>query len=172
MEKLRESNLTLYMCFIDYTKAFGCVSINKLWNYLKEFELPPHLIGLMETLYAKQESCVKTLNEATNWFHNNKGVRQGCVLTILIQSLYRKIIREVIYESDGVKIGGIRISNFRYADDMVPVADSEISLQNSIEKVVKKSEENGLFLNVRKTKIVILGKNKVAGNINVNEEKL
>ena len=63
------------MYFIDYMKAFDCVHINKLWNYLEEFGLPPHLIGLIETLDAKQEPCVKTLNGETDWFHNNKGVR-------------------------------------------------------------------------------------------------
>ena len=154
-------------------KAFDCVNINKLWNYLKEFGLPPHLIGLMETLYAKQESCVKTLNGRTDWFRNKKGVRQGCVLSPHLFNLYtEKIMREVIHESDGVKIGGIRISNLRYADDMMLIADSEINLQNLIEKMVKKSEENGLFLNVKKTKILISGENKVAGDVNVNGEKL
>ena len=114
----------------------------------------------METFYAKQESCVKTLNGTADWFHNKKGVRQGCVLSSHLFNLYtEKIIREVIHESDGVKIGGIRISNLRYANDMVLVADSEINLQNLIEKMVKKSKENGLFLNVKKTKILILRRN-------------
>ena len=81
-------------------------------------------------------------------------------------------MKEVIYESNGVKIGGVRISNLRYVGDMVLIADSEISLQYLIEKVVKKSEENGLFLNVRKTKILILRNNKVVGNVNINGEKL
>ena len=63
-------------------------------------------------------------------------------------------MREVIHESNGVKMGGIWITNLRYADDIVLIADSEIILQYLIEKVVKKSEENGLFLNVKKTKIL------------------
>ena len=54
MEKSRESNFPLYMYCIDYMKAFDCVHINKLWNYLKEFGLLPHLIGLMETLDANK----------------------------------------------------------------------------------------------------------------------
>ena len=83
-------------------------------------------------------------------------------------------MREVIHESDGVKIGGIWISNLRYADDIVLIADSEIILQYLIKRVVKKSEENGLFLNVRKTKIHVLisKKNKVVGDIDVNGDKL
>ena len=55
IEKWRESNFPLHMYFIDYMKVVDCVHINKLWNNLKEFGLPPHLIGLMETLDAKQE---------------------------------------------------------------------------------------------------------------------
>ena len=55
---------------------------------------------------------------------------------------------------------------------MVLIADNEISLLNLIEKVIKKSEENGLFLNVRKTKILISGKNKVVGDVHVHGEKL
>ena len=161
------------MCFIDYIKAFDFVNINKLGNYLKEFGLLPHLIGLMETLYVKQESRVKTLNEATDWFHTNKGVRQGCVFAPHMFNLYtEKVMREVMYESDGVKFGGIRILNLRRADDMVFTVDSEISLQNLNKKVVKKSEENELFLNVKKTKILISGKNKIVGDVNINGEKL
>ena len=81
-------------------------------------------------------------------------------------------MREVIQESDGVKMGRVRISNFRYADDIVLIADSEVILQYLIEKVVKKSEENGLLLNVRKTKILISGNNKVVGDVDVNGDKL
>ena len=32
IEKCREQNIPLYMCFIDYAKAFDCVSHSKLWD--------------------------------------------------------------------------------------------------------------------------------------------
>ena len=94
-------------------------------------------------------------------------------LTTYIQPLYRKkIMRKVIHESNEVRTGGIRISNLRYADDMVLIADSENNLQNLIEKVAKKSKENELFLNFEKTKILILWNNKVVRSAHVNGEKL
>ena len=52
------------------------------------------------------------------------------------------------------------------------IVDSEIILQYLIEKVGKKSEENGLFVNVKKTKILISGKNKVVGDADINGDKL
>ena len=44
-EKAREFQKTIYFCFIDYVKAFGCVDHNKLWNILKEMRntRPPYL---------------------------------------------------------------------------------------------------------------------------------
>ena len=35
MEKAREFQKNIYLCFIDYAKAFDCVDHNKLWNILE-----------------------------------------------------------------------------------------------------------------------------------------
>ena len=35
VEKAREFQKSIYLCFTDYTKAFDCVDHNKLWNALK-----------------------------------------------------------------------------------------------------------------------------------------
>ena len=40
IEKSREFWKNIYFCFIDYTKAFGCVDHNKLCNILKEMGIP------------------------------------------------------------------------------------------------------------------------------------
>ena len=36
IEKAREFQKNIYVCFIDYAKAFDCVDHNKLWKILKE----------------------------------------------------------------------------------------------------------------------------------------
>ena len=38
----------IYVCFIDYTKAFDYVAHNKLWKILKEMGIPDHLTGLLK----------------------------------------------------------------------------------------------------------------------------
>ena len=35
MEKEREFQKNIYICFIDYAKAFDCVDHNKLWKILR-----------------------------------------------------------------------------------------------------------------------------------------
>ena len=34
----KEFQKNIYLCFIDYTKAFDCVDHNKLWKILKRWE--------------------------------------------------------------------------------------------------------------------------------------
>ena len=40
IEKAREFQENIYLCFINYTKAFDCVDHNKLWKALKEMGIP------------------------------------------------------------------------------------------------------------------------------------
>ena len=78
-EKVREFHKTIYFCFIDYFKAFGCVDHNKLWKILQEMGIPDHLTCLLRNLYAGQEATVRTGHGTTDWFQIGKGVRQGCI---------------------------------------------------------------------------------------------
>ena len=54
--KKQEFQKNIYFCFIDYTKAFGCVNHNKLWKILKETGIPNHLTCHLKNLYAGQEA--------------------------------------------------------------------------------------------------------------------
>ena len=58
IEKAREFQKNIYVCFFDYAKAFDCVDHNKLWKILKEMGIPDHLTCLLRNLYAGQEATV------------------------------------------------------------------------------------------------------------------
>ena len=73
MEKAREFQKSIYVCFIDYAKAFDYVDHNKLWKILKEVGIPDHLTCLLRNLYAGQEATVRTGHGTTDWFQIGKG---------------------------------------------------------------------------------------------------
>ena len=75
IEKAREFQKTIYLCFIDYAKPFDCVDPNQLWKALKEMGIPDHLTHLLRNLYAGQEPTVRTLYGTTDWFMIEKGVQ-------------------------------------------------------------------------------------------------
>ena len=57
----------------------------------------------------------------------------------------------------GIRIAGRNINNFRYADDTTLTAESEEELKSLLMKVKEESEEIGLKLNIKKTKIMASG---------------
>ena len=54
----------------------------------------------------------------------------------------------------GIKIAGRNISNLRYADDTILMAESKEELKSLLMKVKEESEKAGLKLNIQKTKIM------------------
>ena len=66
IEKARELQENTYFCFIDYAKAFYCVSHNKLWKILKEMGIPDHLTCLPRNLYTGQEARVRIRHGTTD----------------------------------------------------------------------------------------------------------
>ena len=81
IEKVREFQKSIYLCFINYAKAFDYVDHNKLWRALKEMGIPGHLTCLLRNLYTGQEATVTTLYGTIDWFKIEKRVRQGCLLS-------------------------------------------------------------------------------------------
>ena len=49
IEKARDFQKNIYLCFIDYTKAFDGVDHHKLWKILKEMGIPDPLPASWET---------------------------------------------------------------------------------------------------------------------------
>ena len=132
-KKQKSSKKNIYVCFIDYAKAFDCVDHNKLWKILKEMGIPDHLTSLLRTLYAAQEAIVRTGHGTTDWFQIGKGVHQGCILSPCFFNLHAEyIMRNAGLEEvqAGIKIARRNINNLRYADDTTLMEESEEELKS------------------------------------------
>ena len=122
--------------------------------------IPDHLICLLRNLYAGQEETVRTGHGTTDWFQIGKGVRQGCILSPCLFSLYAEyIMRNAGLEEAqaGIKIVRRNINNLRYENDTTLVAESEEELKSLLMQVKEESEKAGLKSNIQKTKIMASG---------------
>ena len=54
----------------------------------------------------------------------------------------------------GIKISGINVNNFRYADDTTLMAESEKELKTLLMTVTEETENAGFKVNIQKTKIM------------------
>ena len=92
-----------------------------------------------------------------HWLQIGKGVRQGCILTSCLFSLYAEyIIRNTGLDEaqTGIKIARRNINDLRYADDATLMTESEEELKSFLMKVKEESEKAGFKLNIQKTKIM------------------
>ena len=122
--------------------------------------IPDHLTCLLSILYAGQEATAITNHGTTDWFQIGKGVHHGCILSTYIFNLYAEYIMRnagLDEAQAGIKIAGRNISNLRYADDTILMAESEEQAKSLLMKVKEESEKVGLNLNIQKMKIMASG---------------
>ena len=79
IEKAREFQKNIHLCFIDNTKAFDSLDQDKLWKALRKMGIPDQLTCLLRNLYVGQEATVGTLYGTMDWCKIGKGVRHEAV---------------------------------------------------------------------------------------------
>ena len=91
-ERAIEVQKDLYVCFIDYEKAFDKVRHEHLLRMLNNLGIDGKDLRLISNLYWKQKAAVRISDIETEWQNIERGVRQGCVLSPELFNLYSEII--------------------------------------------------------------------------------
>ena len=92
-ERARAHRQLLYMCFVDFEKAFDTVSHKKLWTTMVQMGFAPHIVSLIRSRYECQKSCVRASSGTSEWFDVLRGVRQGCTLSPYLFNIIRNATR-------------------------------------------------------------------------------
>src|SRR5437867_3159987 len=151
----------LYLCFIDYQKAFDRVKHKKLAEVMEKAGISELERRVIINLYWRQHAAVRWNGEVGREVVVEKGVRQGCVISPLLFNLYSEfMIKEALENEDGIKFNGVNITNLRYADDAVLVADKRKNMQKMIDRLNETCKAYGMKINVKKTKVMITNKKK------------
>ena len=74
----------VYVCFIDYSKAFDTVKHEPLIELLQSLDIDPQDVKLLANLYWNQQAAVRHNGEISI----KQGVRQGCVASPHLFVLY------------------------------------------------------------------------------------
>ena len=113
-------------------------------------EIPDHLTCLLRNLYTGQKATVTTLDGTTDWFKIEKGVWQGCLLSLCLFNIYA----EHVMRNDGldelqagIKTGKRNINNLSYVDGTTLMAENEEELKSLLMRVKEDSERASLKLN-------------------------
>ena len=171
VERSLEYDNEVFVCFVDFEKAFDRVNWIKMMEILKKIGVDWRDRRLIVNLYVNQTAVVRVHEEYTEACEIGRGVRQGCCLSPLLFSLYAEMMMEEAMEGieEGITIGGKLLKDVRFADDQGMVASTECGLQKLMDGLVETAKRYDMKVNVKKTKVMRISR-KGHGTINITIE--
>ena len=160
LQRCRDLNSDVYICFIDLEKAFDKVKHQILLEILKKTGINGMDLRIINNLYFNQTAHIRIEDSTSEDIVIKRGVRQGCVLSPLLFNLYSEEMFGLALDevTEGIRINGETVNNLRYADDTVIMANNIDELQILMDKISSACEDFGLKINVQKTKFMIISR--------------
>ena len=176
-EKCREQNKSLYILFVDLTKAFDTVSREGLWAILSKLGCPPKFVRIIQSFHDGMMARIVENGDVSDPFPVSNGVKQGCVLaptlfslmfaTMLFCALSKTDAGITIrYRYDGrffdlrrlkakTKVLEALVRDFLFADDCALSALNEAELQELATSLAEAAKAFGLTISLRKTEVML-----------------
>lgn len=142
----RSLNGSMFVCFLDASKAFDRVNHNVLFDKLVKRGAPGYIIRLLAYWYSNQRINVRWGSTHSEGFTVTNGVRQGGILSPLLFNIYVDGLSDKLNLSNvGIKYNGVIINHLMYADDLVLFVPSSAGLC----KLLRICEQIGISHDIR-----------------------
>ena len=168
MQRAKEYNTTLYLCFVDISKAYDSVNRNALWKVVRHsYNLPVKIINILKAFHDGTQEVVRFESHMSNEFSIRTGVKQGDMLFNLylnaiknsVSETYKHIGAQVMYNlnaplmnrKDNMDRCSI-VQNLLYADDMVVISTNYDDLNCLMETINTRLKMFGLKINIENKK--------------------
>lgn len=154
IQKCKEYNITFYLAFVDYNKAFDSLKHTKIWEALETQGVEKKYIRLITNIYKNMKAKIRTERDG-DFIPIKRGVRQGDPLSPkLFSAVLEHVFRRLEWDNYGLIINGVRLNHLRFADDLIIISEDSKGLQKMLEQLVYESDNVGLSMNTAKTKIM------------------
>ena len=96
----RKPGVSLCICLIDLQKAYDTVDRTLLWQVLIRIGVPPPMmIAAIRQFHDEMRACVRPDDGvSSNWFEVEQGLRQRCVLSPLLFSVFFAVVLTVVLQ--------------------------------------------------------------------------
>ena len=157
---VQQNNNKTYSCFVDFQKAFDSIWHSGLYYQLLKSGIGAKTYDLIKTMYSNNRCAIKIGNKRTNYFKQQRGVKQGCNMSPTLFNIYINTFAEQLQKSTapGVTLQDTEVKCLMFADDLVLLSSSKEGLQQSLDILHKFSQTWALSINMDKTKILTFQK--------------
>lgn len=147
-----------FVLMVDFSKAFDTIPHELLWYKLRKTGVHGKILKVLQNMYSKLKSCVRTPEGLTEYFKCTRGTRQGCMLSPFLFVIY---ISELVKMLKDAGCSGIQVNDtsdvmlLMFADDIAMCADTPGRLQKMLDTLALFCRKWGLKVNLMKTKIIV-----------------
>ncbi len=136
-------------------EAFDSVNRTCLLDKLRNIGVNGNIYFVVKTIYENVSYAVLVNGIYTDWFSVDLGVKQGCILSPTLFSIYINDLAKAVKELDcSIVMENYKLNILLFADDIDMIADSQQSLQHMLDTLSKRSSKWRLNINIDKTKVV------------------
>ena len=155
ISKTREWNMPLWVASLDLKKAFDKITFSSIFAALRAQSISEYMIALLLDLYANQHGCIS----GTKLFAIHRGVKQGDVISSIIfnatiEHVFQKWKMKLASHGWLLDSSHSRLTNIRYADDMMLFAKSASELHQMLVLLHDELQIVGLEMHPTKTKVM------------------
>ena len=174
MERSREFNQPLHICFIDLQKAYDSVNRETLWRICRAYGLSDKMIKMIKLLYEDTRAEVRIDGDLSTSIQMKTGVKQGCLLSPILFNVYidfvmRNILKQArvegvtmsyrlgdLWNSGNGSNDDVKLLALMYADDIAVMCQSIQDLEKFIKAFEKGTQDFGLTMNIKKSCVMSL----------------
>ena len=162
IQKQFANDRKLYVAFIDFRKCFDSINRNALFHVLESYGIEGRMLDMIKSIYANVSAIVRNNGECSDCFICPTGLKQGCILSPTIFTIFMTEISRIFNNEgkNGIQLLVCKsiIYHLLYADDIALISDTPFGLQNQLNILHTQSVRLGLEVNLGKSKIIVFRK--------------
>ena len=152
IELYRKRSSTVFVTFLDASKAFDRLDHWLLFQKLIKRKVPLFVVWLLIVWYLRQSMHIRWGNTFSTSFCVSNGVKQGGVISPVLFKVYIDDLSCALNRSNiGGRIGGEIVNHLSYSDDLCLICLSSAGMQNLLNVCSNYATEHILSYNANKS---------------------
>jgi hypothetical protein len=178
MSKYKHDNKPLYIAFIDFKQAFDTIRHQDVLLKLLKSGISNKFYTIIKSMYNNISLTIQSSDgeRISPYFISLLGVRQGDNLSPTLFNIFVNDLPKIFDETcDHAIFGDIHLKCMMYADDLLILSESNLGLQEAMNRLHGYCSQWGLTVNTKKTKFMVTksqiqGANKLTFNNEIIEQ--
>ena len=114
-----------FAVFVDFKQAYDRINRQLMFRKLRNLGLKGEILNVIQAIYNRCQCCVRLNGHCSEWFAVEAGLKQGCLLSTILFSIYiNDLAKSIKYLNYGINLGSDIVSILLYADDIVLLAET------------------------------------------------